>query len=349
MEKIAKSLLLLMLALVISLNAKAQAFDGYAMYTEDNFAYLINQDGEIEHHANYPSSILNYPSGALVKNDSTGFLVKNYWNDFTHVKNNLEIDSIISIFPFTFPTIFFATPNMIKELNDTTFLIAGRRFIDQSSESDYAIRSVENMSDLVHEHIIETDTASSPALNVSIDFQNTNQIYFGGWQRNPPQTLYESPTQSSLPGWFILTQLNETLEPNWTRYYGGDSHYVMQGLIATKDGGCLMYGSRYDEVEGRDIYILKVGPNGLLTSTTTPETTTNITVYPNPTSNYIFFDTGEASMYDVSFFDGLGKVIFQEKIPNNRPVDVRHLPVGIYTYVLERKGEIVSQGKWVKE
>lgn len=319
-------------------------------YGGQGIVAIINHNGELTQHKLYSINTSNAP-GAIMQRKEGGFVFKRSYGGFVLIDDELEVDTII---PYNFIPIEaeYNSPHAINALNDSTFFISGRHFIGSAAESNLAVNKIENLTNLTAEHIVYTDTTSFTAIVNSLDFRYNDKIYCGGWQFNPLTPPYFSPYFSTLPGWFILTQYNEDLTSNWTRFYGGDMYYIMAGVLATKDGGCLMYGQRYDpenDDKGQDIYLLKVGPNGLLTSTTTPENASDITVYPNPTTNYIFFDTGEASMYEVSFFDGLGKVIFQEKIPNNSPVDVRHLPVGMYTYVLERKGKIVSQGKWMKE
>jgi len=314
-------------------------------------AAIISYTGDLIQHKEYLGNIAAYPYAIMSRQDS-GFLLKRSVGGFVLIDNELEIDTSISYYSLSpMPEAAFHSPNTIRALNDSVFLISGRHIIGTEAESNLSINRIEHLSELVAEHVVYTDTASFPAIGTSLDFKYNDRIYAGAWQFNPFTPPYFSPYFSNLPGWFILTQFDENLTPNWTRFYGGNAYYVMNGILATKDGGCLMYGLRFDASSdtGQDIYVLKVNDNGLLTSTTIPETTSNITIYPNPTSNYIFFDVGEAGMYDVSFFDGLGKVIFQGKTPNNRPVDVRHLPAGVYTYVLADQGEVVSQGKWIKE
>jgi len=318
-------------------------------YGGNGIAAIINRKGELIRHETYPVAISHFPS-AVMEYEDGGFLLKKNVGGFVLVDDELEIDTTISYNSIN-PDISHSAPSTMKALNNSTFLMSGRYINDGAFESDIAINKIENLNGLTAEYTIYRDTAGVPALINSLDFKYNDKIYCGGWQLNPPTSADYHPYFSEHPGWFILTQFDEDLTPNWTRFYGGDAYYSMTGILATNDGGCLMYGRRYDASSdtGQDIYLLKVGPDGLLTSTTTPENTPNITVYPNPTSNYIFLDTGKAGMYNVSFFDGLGKVIFQGKTPNNRPVDVRHLPTGVYTYVLEREGEVVSQGKWMKE
>ncbi len=308
------------------------------------YVAVINRNGELLQENEY-EGLISKPTAIMEKNDNTGFILKVSSRGVALINSDLEVDTIVAPFELD---VLFGADNTMKRLDDSTYFMSGTHEIFASNNDNIGIKKIRHTDKVLASGVFGTpDSTEVTALTQSLDFVYPDKIYCGGWQRN----FDTHPFLSEYPGWLILSQYDEDLNLNWTRYYGGDAFYVMEGVLATQDGGCLIYSRRYAFTGffDYDIHILKVNPDGLLTSTTTPETSTNITVYPNPTSNYIFFDTGEASMYDVSFFDGLGKVIFQEKIPNNRPVDVRHLPVGMYTYVLEREGEIVSQGKWVKE
>ncbi len=317
--------------------------DMYAFW--DGYVSIVSNKGELLDYAIHPADSSQIPTAVLEKSDSTGFILKGLTGAYVLLDNDLEVDSVIN-YPFGYEAVLMQE-SVLKRLDDSTYFLSGlHHFLGSNEEEDIGIKKIRHTNEVIAEHRFgKPDTTETTALKQSLDFIYPDKIYCGGWQRNGLSFI------SELPGWLSLSQYDEDLNLNWTRYYGGDAFYIMEGVLATQDGGCLIYSRRYAFTGdyNYDIHLLKVGPDGLLTSTTTPENTPNITVYPNPTSNYIFFDTGEAGMYDVSFFDGLGKVIFQEKILNNRPVDVRHLPAGIYTYVLERKGEIVSQGKWVKE
>nr|MBA3901276.1 hypothetical protein [Bacteroidota bacterium] len=58
--------------------------------------------------------------------------------------------------------------------------------------------------------------------------------------------------------WYGLYNMKEDGSMNWQRYYGGDAYYILRSLMATRDGGAIMIGSRWDwrnnPIEERDIY-----------------------------------------------------------------------------------------------
>ena len=92
--------------------------------------------------------------------------------------------------------------------------------------------------------------------------------------------------------WIILNNLDSNLNLNWQKFYGGDAFYMLNALKATRDGGCIMLCSRYDELtqyHEYDILILKVDTNGLITTIGEGPSipVEDVIVFPNPGKDYI--------------------------------------------------------------
>ncbi len=314
----------------------------------DGYVSIINRQGALLNDRIYPVDSSHIPAAILEKSDHSGFILKGGSTSLILLDNGLEIDSIINS-PYGFGTYSFLY-NTMRRLDDSTHLISGVHAVSgDNNDESIGIKKVRHTNQVINDYVFGTpDSLEITAINQSLDFLYPDKIYCGGWQRE----IGGHPFISELPGWLILSQLDEDLNPNWTRYYGGDAYYVMSGVLATRDGGCLIYGRRYDftGIFEYDVYLLKVGPDGLLTSTEVPEMgTSGITVYPNPATHYMVFDTGVAGQYDLLVFDALGKVVLSKEIPNNRPIDIRHLPAGSYTYLLTQKNKVTGQGKWIKK
>ncbi len=123
-------------------------------------------------------------------------------------------------------------------------------------------------------------------------------------------------------------------------------------LIATSDGGCLLYGYVTDYYHEINFYALKIGPDGLVTGETSiPVGKSPIKVYPNPTSDVIRFDMqGESKVMDFELMDMQGQTVLRQKVSSSEEISTRHLPQGIYAYrILNKKGEMMYSGKMVKE
>jgi len=75
-----------------------------------------------------------------------------------------------------------------------------------------------------------------------------------------------------------------------------------------------------------------------------------VKVYPNPASNQLFFNTSQADNYAVQIYDTFGKQVFYTETNDNSPLDISHLPSGLYTYALENESQTLrNHGKWVKQ
>ncbi len=147
------------------------------------------------------------------------------------------------------------------------------------------------------------------------------------------------------------------LNIRWERFYGGDAYYVMTKLKATKDGGCIAIGDRYDykntTEEERDIYILKLNSEGLLTNT--PEKPQiqmhEALVFPNPGTNYL--KVRVAAQYPQSTFelyDINGNKILSKSITGKwGRVETTFLPRGSYVYKIYNQKGLYETGKWVKQ
>lgn len=75
----------------------------------------------------------------------------------------------------------------------------------------------------------------------------------------------------------------------------------------------------------------------------------NIKVYPNPTSEFLFFDFKDKNeAYSLVLYDLSGKIILKETIYNNS-LNVAEVSSGVYLYYVYKKSELVAMGKVLKE
>ena len=77
-------------------------------------------------------------------------------------------------------------------------------------------------------------------------------------------------------------------------------------------------------------------------------TVDKISVYPNPSSSIFNFEQQFDSVYDLTIYDGLGRVIFQAKDVNaNTMWDASQVEGGIYFYEIQTQQGNIQQGKLV--
>ena len=198
---------------------------------------------------------------------------------------------------------------------------------------------------------ISRDTLYTEAIAKGIDMTKDKRFIYWGGTKNYDRDLF---TVSNKQSWFILTKMDTATRTIWLRNYGGDAYYLLYGLIATADGGCLMYGSRYDynNTLRTDGVIMKVDANGVLNSTTIiPIGQLNILAYPNPSNGQLSFKVPPSvfGQIDLAVFDISGKLVYQKKeAALSETFDLSNLPNGNYLYQILQDGTPLSAGKWQK-
>jgi hypothetical protein len=96
-----------------------------------------------------------------------------------------------------------------------------------------------------------------------------------------------------------------------------------------------------------------VGQNFILTATIDPPTTANINVkvYPNPSSDKVFFEIGDKGgplniTTHFSLFDATGRLVRSENMTNGRlEFERQNLPVGFYVFKIDSNGKTLGSGK----
>nr|NQU90326.1 T9SS type A sorting domain-containing protein [Bacteroidota bacterium] len=239
-------------------------------------------------------------------------------------------------------------------VNEDQYLLTGERHISNSHPQDEQLGvMLMNSNDSVVELKLlgAVDTIDYPGIYTNLDFIDINNIYFAGTKNFSIGGIF-APT----PSWFFLNKLDSNLEIQWQKFYGGDAYYMLWNMIATQDGGCLMAGTRYDhltQVNERDIYLVKVDENGLITGTGEELSQVQVydaIVYPNPGSSYMKVQSGpqiEGAVFDL--YDMAGKAVAREILYNRiAEINTSALPVGTYTYRIGLNNRLVGSGKWVK-
>jgi hypothetical protein len=244
-----------------------------------------------------------------------------------------------------------------KLFNDSTYLLAGKKGMVNPIKYDVGIIKMSIIDQMLQNNHFGKggDTNNYTGVRNSVDFIFENNIYLGGTS-NFISNQYPWQTDDS---WIMLNNLDSNLDLNWQMYYGGDAFYHLRGLIATKDGGCLMYASRYDEntqFQEYDVYILKVDSAGLLTSTgEVPHIPVQqLAIVPNPARDIVSIRYPDIFGYDdkeIEVYNSQGLPVISlsatQDLTETR-VDVSALPAGLYFVVLKLEGKKVGTGKMVE-
>jgi len=233
---------------------------------------------------------------------------------------------------------------------DTSFYLVGEW--DDGPDDDIGFVKQHHTLD-TNDNIFNTfgalDTLDYPAEYGGLDFNNKDSIYIGGtinwlWDFNEWENN------------FFILQTDSLLNIRWERFYGGDAYYVMTKIKATHDGGCIAIGDRYDyqntDEEERDIYILKLNNEGLITGN--PEMPKvemrEALVFPNPGTD--FLRVRIAAQYPKStfeLFDMNGNLVLKERIEGKwKQISTSFLAQGTYIYKIHNQEGLFESGKWVK-
>jgi hypothetical protein len=155
--------------------------------------------------------------------------------------------------------------------------------------------------------------------------------------------------------WYILNNIDTALNLNWQKYYGGDGFYTLYGVLATKDSGCLMFGTLWDyhntQKYTRYLSLIKVTKDGLLLSINGEPSPLmhEAIVYPNPGSNVINIQTQLISSV-FHLYDLTGREIRSQGLIHGRnAIQVQNLKSGLYIYKISQNSDVIEFGKWLKE
>jgi hypothetical protein len=230
--------------------------------------------------------------------------------------------------------------------------------------ADYIPNNKHNLGFIRQPHYFDTtgylfnywgraDTLDYPAVANGIDYRNKDSIFIGG-THNMPYAL--DPGQQPVPTWFVILQTDNLLNVRWERFYGGNANHLMTNLIATRDGGCLIAGTRYDylndPVPQTDIIVLKLNSEGLLVGQNELQESLlrEAIVYPNPGSAImqvrLAVQHPEALL---ELFNSQGKLVLSQQLHEKESrINTAQLPPGTYIYRLSAATGLNESGKWMK-
>lgn len=188
-----------------------------------------------------------------------------------------------------------------------------------------------------------------------VDFITRDSIFFGA-VKNGEQYYYPFSFDTQ-DRWYTLYKFNFNGERFWCKYFGGDGNYVLHGLSAMPDGGCLIHGSFYDwrnnPVWERDIVVIKVDSEGLLTSIES-KSSDHFEIFPNPAREYFKIINPNYLIYSVQslhlrLVNLLGNTIIEEDFysMNDLTISTSPFPAGIYLVIISDEKKMIYSQKVV--
>jgi len=261
----------------------------------------------------------------------------------------IDMDTNLNIIGTKHTPFLFQREKSAIALNDSVYCFAGMYLSDQN-EFQVGITKLS-----IDEDSLYFNHAGRPgylpdytAYRKCIAVASPNSIYAGGFANG----LYSC---TNINQKIMLSNYDSLLNCRWTRFYGGDACYSLGYIEATSDGGCIMAGNYMDPANiqnDRDIVIMKVDSTGIITSKSDFPTFSshNLTVYPNPGSDFIGIQSGpQITGAEFQLFDPTGCLILETHLYNTyEQFDMSDNAAGTYFWRLLFKGKLVEQGKWIK-
>ena len=262
-------------------------------------------------------------------------------------KTTLVRDTIM-----TYPIFFLPNDAIQDDIDSSTYYVAGRISSASSSFTDLCYLKLNDEGEILNQYTYDLDSNTFYTYKCFSPFNE--HLYFGGvypFTSSPP-TLYPEPR------WILLYKLTKEGEIIWQKFYKGEVNYMAYKVLATKDGGALIFSTKYDWnhpiPNQRDVHILKIDSTGYYTPLTgtkeeLEQLEKQILVYPNPVENKVNFIFGLYTNLEINIFDLSGRRVFSGIFEHQATVDLSHLKSGIYPYTISGKNGFYEEGKLVKK
>ncbi|MDP2237376.1 MAG: T9SS type A sorting domain-containing protein [Bacteroidales bacterium] len=325
---------------------------GVVFHNHDAFFYKISLEGDSLASHFYTSDIPWHFSFDIIESTDKS----NYYAYVSHfISGVTEYDSqrltldknldSIAIEPIPF---YMYDPNSPVYLNETDVLISGKGMGDYPRHHVIAIHN--EAGEIINtNHFKKEPYREQPPMKNGISKFGDN-IFVGGISNFD----IGNPFWSSQNSWFHLVKVNADLSMVWEKWFGGDAYYFMYNILATRDGGCIMVGNRYDDQtqnQERDVYIVKVNGDGLIVWEREISMNDRFSiVYPNPGHQLNIRLAAQHSQALLSLFDQYGRLVLQQQLTQPESlVETTHLLSGVYLYQLTGSTGLSESGKWVKK
>jgi Secretion system C-terminal sorting domain len=329
-------------------------------YTPRLFGAKINKNGDItmvKHHfpilSNIPSPYIGWFDYMQVKKDSSQYLyfdgqkISVVDSNFNVIFSRNMPETIVCP-PCDFSTLlsYGFYPTALR-INDSIYYVAGKGFL-QNERVLYILKMHLYKGKAALKTFKIPSIYQGIALHHSIDTTQNGFIYLGGVYNSVfPLT---TPSDNTDTTQFILRKLDRDFNVLWTKQYGKNHFYFMSGVLATDDGGCMMYGQRYNFnseglVEG---YVLKVDGNGITANETIiPLSISTISASPNPSNGVIQVNIENVSkVLSYRFFDMNGRLIKSLQSDASNPnFDLSFVSSGTYIFTVSDGSNLLGKGK----
>jgi hypothetical protein len=260
-------------------------------------------------------------------------------------------------------SLFQVTANLEKEpfemqstshysYNEKSLYVAGRHHV-VGTPDDHGVVILRYDENLQNTGIAIVDTPVQnvilyPAASNGVQQCINSEIIVGGTWNIDYTTLF-----SSNKSYFFLSRFDTALTHIETQKFGGEAYYSMNGLLSTSDGGCLMYGYRYDETTGSglDPFVKKLNMEELTANLTNGivDPAIGYRIFPNPGTENVSVETPLGTEAYLTVKSPAGQIFFSGQVNDKDILYTHSWPSGYYLYqFIDSAGKISPVYKWLK-
>lgn len=199
------------------------------------------------------------------------------------------------------------------------------------------------------------DTTEVPlafnAIDIAKDESNEDVIVYHGCCGEMP--VIRTP----LPNNITLTKTDENLNVIWQKTYTHPTRFLQATcLIATHDGGCLVTGGAFDDLNSHyDLFVLKIDADGNVGMDEIVVTDRTM-VYPNPGEDKLNIRIAMKNCC-LELYDLNGMLVHRQQfIDNITVINTETWPTGMYVWrvipnhlTIIGSSTMTETGKWIKK
>ena len=266
------------------------------------------------------------------------------------ISNHLDLISNIS---FTNSSDIESPCDLDHWLSNSTYLLSSLKLDWDGNNDQVGVFKADTSANIINSiELGKLDTIDYPAWFNSSEYINDTTIYIGGF-------INYITFWTTEPSFVELYLIDTNLNLLGYRQFGGDINYLLYGITATADGGCLLYTSTYSDsnfYQERDIHIFKVPRDSIEIITHIYElpdvTRKELHAFPNPVKDVINIPfNASIENIRISLYKSDGKKIMDISKSNKGnliTIDMRNLPSGVYIYNISSQCIAISSGKFIK-
>ena len=240
-----------------------------------------------------------------------------------------------------------------ERLNITTAVVSYTNFLSVAGGNiSVRIDDINNQGTAVLSSIFQVDYG----LNVTEQFDLDR--YYNHMTADASGNIYSvtnvyDPNDPNIKGLsdVYVTKFNEEGQVQWASYYGGSSFDFPRGFVLTSDNGIAFLANTestdFDVEENigfQDMWLVKLSEG--TTGVEDGDDETEISVYPNPTSDVIYFTTTE-QIQNVRIMDVSGKEVMRSNASSNF-VSLGALNAGSYLIEVQTASQLKKVHKVIK-